>query len=75
MPTISASTRTARRHHACAQCGKTITRHTRYIRAYGYAERGDRPLAIALHVECADARTRERVRPAPASARTEQKEP
>ncbi len=71
MPTISATTRTARRHHVCSNCGKTITRHTRYIRAYGYAERGDRPLAIAVHVECADTETREKVRPTAASGDSE----
>lgn len=63
MPTISATTRKARRFHACANCGKSITRHTRYVRAYGYAMEGDRPYAIALHVECADTETREKLRP------------
>lgn len=62
MPTISATVRRARDFRTCANCCKVIAPRSRYIRAYGYAERGDTPHAIALHVGCADADTRRRAR-------------
>ena len=63
MPTISAEIRRARDFKTCAACGKTIAPRTEYVRAYGYAERGDRPYAIAEHVECAATETREKLHP------------
>ena len=67
MPTISATLRRARDFKTCVNCMKIIAPRSHYIRAYGYAERGDRPLSIALHVECADTATREKVRPTAAA--------
>lgn len=62
MPTISATIRRARDFRGCSACGKPIAPKQQYVRAYGYAERGDPPCSISLHIDCASTETRERLR-------------
>lgn len=63
MPVISATLRRARDFRRCDNCMKAIAPKQQYVRAYGYAERGDPPYAISLHIDCASTETRERLRP------------
>lgn len=53
MPVISATMRRARDFRRCAACGKSIAPRQEYVRAYGYAHKGDPKYAISLHRECA----------------------
>ncbi len=62
MPTISAMIRRARDFKTCANCYKSIAPKTQYVRAYGYGMEGDKPYAIAIHIECAGTETREKIR-------------
>lgn len=52
MPTIAVEVRKARKWRSCAECMKGIQVGEKYVRLYGYAEPGDRPFAIHLHIEC-----------------------
>lgn len=65
MGVICATLRRAKRAHVCANCGRTITRHTKYVRAYGNAHRGERPYAVAIHRECAGTDALEKLKGSP----------
>jgi hypothetical protein len=55
--TISRKTPVARRDYNCGAFNcrariRTIPAGSRYVRLYGYAEAGDKPYTLRMHLEC-----------------------